>query len=216
MWYDYDADGIQDPNEPGIQGVMVTVTDSNSAARTPGTTDANGNYQISVPVGPTLTYTVQPTAGLPVGFTATTPVPQGVPPLQAGQQYLDADFGYDSNTLLGVIGNQVWSEVVVDGIYDANGADNIPGNVDASLAPGCERGFVAGPGRRATWNGDETIVGDDDDGHARAVHVPGVAGGQLLCGGVGHGERVDGLPAVADAVPAFGRQTTATGRSRIR
>ena len=123
-------------------------------------TNANGKYEIVVPVGPTLTYLVQPTAGLPVGsWTATTPVPQGVPPLQAGQKYLDADFGYDSNTLLGVIGNQVWREVVVDGIYDANGADNIAGNADDEPGiPGVSVDLWRDPDAVPTWDGDETIV----------------------------------------------------------
>ena len=207
VWYDYDADGIQDDNEPGMPGVTVTVTDSNIIPNTyTGTTNANGKYEIVVPVGPTLTYSVQPTAGLPAGsWTATTPVPQGVPPLQAGQKYLDADFGYDSNTLLGVIGNQVWREVVVDGIYDANGADNIAGNADDEPGiPGVSVDLWRDPDLVPTWDGDETIVGDDDDGHARAVHVPGCAGGQLLCDGVGHGERVDRLHAVADYCRAIG------------
>ena len=54
VWYDYDADGIRDPGEPGIPGVTVTVTGSNSQTYT-GTTDANGNYAIVVPVGPGVT-----------------------------------------------------------------------------------------------------------------------------------------------------------------
>ena len=212
VWYDYDADGIQDDNEPGIPGVTVTVTGSNGLTY-PGTTDANGKYEIVVPVGPTLTYLVQPTAGLPVGsWTATTPVPQGVPPLQAGQKYVDADFGYDSNTLLGVIGNQVWREVVVDGIYDANGADNIAGNADDEPGiPGVSVDLWRDPDAVPTWDGDETIMATTTTDTLGQYTFQGVAGGQLLRDGVGHGERVDGLPAVTDAVPAFGDRQSQPG-----
>ena len=147
VWYDYDADGVRDPGEPGIPGVTVTVTDSNNITYT-DITDQNGNYLISVPTGPTLSYTVQPTAGLPIGFTATTPVPQSVPPLQPGDQYLDADFGYDSNTLLGTIGNQVWEDTTPDGIFGA-GEVGIPGvSVD----------LWRNPDGSATLNGDEYII----------------------------------------------------------
>ena len=147
MWYDYDADGVRDPNEPGIPGVTVTVTDSNNLTYT-DITDQNGNYLISVPTGPTLSYTVQPTAGLPPGYTATTPVPQTVPPLSPGAQYLDADFGYDSNTLLGTIGNQVWKDTTMDGVFGA-GEVGIPGvSVD----------LWRDPDAVPTWDGDEYII----------------------------------------------------------
>ncbi len=193
VWYDYDADGIRDPNEPGIPGVTVTVTDSNNVTYT-GVTDANGNYTIVVPTGPTLTYTVQPTAGLPGGLTATTPAPQGVPPLAPGQQYLDADFGYDSNTLLGVIGNQVWKDTTPDGIFGA-GEPGLPGvSVD----------LWRNPDGSATFNGDETLAATTTTDTAGQYAFQGVPAGSLLRAGVGHGERVDGLLAVGHAVPAVG------------
>ena len=148
VWYDYDGDGVRDPNEPGIPGVTVTVTDSNNLTYT-DITDQNGNYLISVPTGPTLSYTVQPTAGLPPGLTPTTPVPQSVPPLSPGQQYLNADFGYDSPTnQFGTIGDQVWRDTTMDGVFGA-GESGIPGvSVDV----------WRNPDGSAAMNGDEYIV----------------------------------------------------------
>ncbi len=168
VWYDYDADGIRDPNEPGIPGVTVLVTDSNGATYG-GVTDANGNYTIVVPTGPTLTYIVQPILGLPGGLTATTPVPQGVPPLAPGQQYLNADFGYDSADL-GVIGNQVWKDTTPDGIFGA-GEPGLPGvSVD----------LWRNPDGSATFNGDETLAATTTTDTAGQYAFQGVPAGAYL------------------------------------
>ncbi len=204
VWYDYDADGIRDPNEPGIPGVTVTVTDSNGATY-PGTTDANGNYLIPVPTGPTLTYTVQPTAGLPGGLTATTPVPQGVPPLAPGQQYLDADFGYDSNTLLGVIGNQVWKDTTPDGIFGA-GEPGLPGvSVD----------LWRNPDGSATFNGDETLIATTTTDTAGQYAFQGVpAGDYLVLVSDTANVLTDYLPSATQFPPSATDNRTACSRTR--
>ena len=43
MWYDLNGDGIQDPNEPGVAGVVVELRQGNTVIATT-TTDANGLY----------------------------------------------------------------------------------------------------------------------------------------------------------------------------
>ncbi|MFH1194404.1 MAG: SdrD B-like domain-containing protein, partial [bacterium] len=46
VWHDKDVDGVQDSNEPGIQGVVVQLLQSNAVIATT-TTDANGFYQFT-------------------------------------------------------------------------------------------------------------------------------------------------------------------------
>ena len=55
VWLDIDKNGRQDPNEPGIAGVLVELLDANGAGIATATTDANGNYYFStlgVPANP--------------------------------------------------------------------------------------------------------------------------------------------------------------------
>ena len=44
VWWDVDEDGIQDPDEPGLQGVTVTLKDANGNTLATTTTDAQGAY----------------------------------------------------------------------------------------------------------------------------------------------------------------------------
>lgn len=44
IWEDFDRDGIQDPNEPGISGLTVNLINSSNATVGTAVTDANGEY----------------------------------------------------------------------------------------------------------------------------------------------------------------------------
>lgn len=44
VWTDTDDDGIQDPNEPAVTGVVMRLLDANGAIIASATTDATGNY----------------------------------------------------------------------------------------------------------------------------------------------------------------------------
>ncbi|MEZ4675057.1 MAG: SdrD B-like domain-containing protein [Caldilineaceae bacterium] len=79
VWEDLNHDGVQDPNEPGIPGVVVTLTDSNGLTQTV-TTDANGNYTFPALISGE-PYTV--TFVTPDGYMPTTP--------NAGDDALDSD-----------------------------------------------------------------------------------------------------------------------------
>ena len=87
VWYDQNADGVQDAGEPGITGVTATL----SGPPTPATsvTGTDGLYPVFGGLVPG-SYTV--TAACPAGFFATTPGNVDVA-LTAGQNFLDADFG---------------------------------------------------------------------------------------------------------------------------
>lgn len=51
VWFDVDGDGIQDPGEPGIAGVVVNLVDSAGHVIASATTDADGLYTIGVEAG---------------------------------------------------------------------------------------------------------------------------------------------------------------------
>jgi hypothetical protein len=124
VWFDVNANGIQDVGETGIAGVLVTITNSGGTSVT-STTDANGFYTL-----PNLapgTYTVVFTT--PAGYVAS-PALQGSDPtkdsdpvsgsvtvtLTAGQNKNSIDAGFYQ---VANLGNTVWYDVNMNGIKDA-------------------------------------------------------------------------------------------------
>ncbi|MBC6993809.1 SdrD B-like domain-containing protein [Neolewinella lacunae] len=78
VWQDNNTNGVQDPGEPGISGVKVTVTSQDGTYMDMTTTDGAGMYMFSVPPG---TYKI--TFEQPADFSPTTP--------NAGNDALDSD-----------------------------------------------------------------------------------------------------------------------------
>jgi len=68
IYNDADGDGVQDPEEEGIDGLEVLITDVNGNTQTI-TTDSNGNYSAMLPPG-MITITINE-AGLPEGIQQT-------------------------------------------------------------------------------------------------------------------------------------------------
>ncbi len=87
VWYDLNADGAQDPGEPGIPGVTAAL--SGDGAGTSDSAGADGFYPLFTGLAPG-NYTVDATC--PVGFFATTAGSVDVG-LAADESFLDADFG---------------------------------------------------------------------------------------------------------------------------
>ena len=44
VWLDENADGVQDPNEPGVEGIIAILQDCNGVELARDTTDATGFY----------------------------------------------------------------------------------------------------------------------------------------------------------------------------
>ncbi len=90
VWQDDDGDGVQDPGEPGVPGVTVTL--GGDGAGTSQSAGADGFYPrfTSLPPGD-FTVTVDLTTA-PAGWTLTTPATVAVD-LAVGEIFLDADFG---------------------------------------------------------------------------------------------------------------------------
>ena len=131
VFNDLDRDGIQDPGEPGIEGVTVTLYDSAGTPVGSTVTDGTGSY-VFTGLAPG-DYSVGFPTTLPNGVVLSTPdlggndatdsdanVTTGRTPtitLTAGQNVTSVDAGY--NSPLGSIGNFVWLDVDRDGIQDA-------------------------------------------------------------------------------------------------
>ena len=127
VWIDANANGIQEPGEPGISGVDLTLytvgadgkcgtADDTAVATT--TTDANGRYRFdAVPGG---TYCVDVVdATVPAGLKLVSGSdPAGPILLAEGQKYLAADFGYRADPDKGTIGDRVWSDANGNGVQD--------------------------------------------------------------------------------------------------
>ena len=129
VWVDTNGNGTQEPGETGLANVTVNVYASNGTTLIgSAVTDGSGIYRVyNLPAA---TYVVRPDpATLPAGFIATTTVPQTVV-LAGGQQYSDADFGYQAPAT-GSISGQLWIDTNSDGLVDA-GESNIP-NIPVAL-----------------------------------------------------------------------------------
>lgn len=89
VWRDTNANGVQDPGEPGIAGARVTLFSSTFGTTETAVTDAEGHYLLPGLVADAYTVTLDLSS---VTGTLTTPGVYTVD-LTAGEEYLDADFG---------------------------------------------------------------------------------------------------------------------------
>ncbi len=147
IWFDKDGDGVQDPDENGIPGVVVVVVDGQGNGWSV-TTDENGHYLIpGLPLDRTYTVTVPSTnfePGAPLEGMENTFDDDGgtnntssVMLTAENPIDLNQDFGYVGETP-GQIGNLVWLDSNADGKFDGvNGPDGIAGtDDDESIIPG--------------------------------------------------------------------------------
>jgi uncharacterized repeat protein (TIGR01451 family)/fimbrial isopeptide formation D2 family protein len=123
VWDDRDGDGVQDGDEPGISGVTVTLTGTDtfgSAVSFSTTTGTDGAYTFA---------NLPPSNG--AGYSVTVTPPSGMSPtydlngvgtpntttasLGAGATRTDVDFGYRGT---GSIGDRVWADRDGDGVQD--------------------------------------------------------------------------------------------------
>jgi fimbrial isopeptide formation D2 family protein/uncharacterized repeat protein (TIGR01451 family) len=154
VWYDLNADAVQDPNEPGIPGVTVILdyagpdgvfgnADDVTAASTT-LTGTNGIYNFTN-LAPGVYRARVDTASLPGGFNvATTPTSQTTALIPSGSSDLNRDFGFRGQ---GTLGDRVW--------LDSN-ADGSQGTT--ALEPG-----LPGVAVVLTWLGRDGVAGGNDD-----------------------------------------------------
>ena len=129
VFYDVNGDGTQEPGEPGIANVTVTLTGTDGAGNPVAanlTTDGTGNYAFTgLPPG---SYTVVVNPALnPAGLTAnTTPITQPTGFLPSGTNDPNQNFGFRGT---GSLGDTLWYDLNRDGVQD----NNEPGIANANL-----------------------------------------------------------------------------------
>ena len=129
VWQDLDRDGIQDPGEPGIQGVELVLKDAQGETVALTTTDGTGSYSFEGLCAGEYTLDLDP-ATLPPDFVPS-PTDQGeddtsdsdarpatVSLPEDNTQNPTFDFGFNS-PCTGSIGDFVWQDLNRDGIQDA-------------------------------------------------------------------------------------------------
>jgi hypothetical protein len=120
VWYDNDADGIQETGETGINGVTVQLLNSGGTVIATTTTSGDGNYSFNdLAAG---TYTVKiVTSSLPAGVVQTYDLDGTGTAHQATVTLTttsrsDVDFGYRGTAS---IGDRLWYDTDGDGVQDA-------------------------------------------------------------------------------------------------
>ncbi len=144
IWVDVDGDGVQDPEEVGIPGVTVQLTNlgadgllgTGDDTVITTTTNANGNYVFdNLPAGAYVVSIPTPPAGYTqtgdpdqFGLPCTTCDNQTSAPivLAPGDVFVNIDFGYKPETPAGSIGDTVWFDANANGTQDG-GEYGIPG-----------------------------------------------------------------------------------------
>ncbi|MCG7421235.1 carboxypeptidase regulatory-like domain-containing protein, partial [Macrococcus epidermidis] len=131
VWFDVDKDGIQDADEPGIEGATVTLTKPDGTTVTT-TTDENGNYIFeNLEPGD---YTV--TFETPEGYNGPTTVDSGDDTLDSDGQTVKVTMGTEDNMTIDSgfirvsVGDTVWEDDG-DGVQEP-GEPGIPG-VDVTI-----------------------------------------------------------------------------------
>jgi len=140
VWYDNNADGVQDPSELGVAGVVVNIFNADGTPVTdltgnpvgPTATDANGNYLFeNLPAGDY--YVEFDLNSLPAGHLVTAPdsinddtldsdadpttgQTSSTGPLADGEEDLSLDMGIFQPASLG---DTVWEDLNGDGVQDA-------------------------------------------------------------------------------------------------
>lgn len=154
VWHDVDGDGVQDPGEPGLVGVTVTLTwygpdgvpGGGDDAVLTTTTDVDGSYLFTgLPAGTHQVVVDEST--LPAGVTPTYDLDgaddsEALAVLADGEDRTDVDFGY---TGTGSIGDLVWLDLDGDGVFDSG-------------EPG-----IRGVAMSVTWAGIDGVFGTADD-----------------------------------------------------
>lgn len=111
IYLDINGDGNQDPGEPDLPSVTVVITDTFGVTQTV-TTDTNGNYTATVPIGAT-TADVDETT-LPAGSLQT----EGTDPTSATAiAGSTVDIGIDGYQQQGTVEGTVYTDENGDGVY---------------------------------------------------------------------------------------------------
>ncbi|MCH7228766.1 SdrD B-like domain-containing protein, partial [Haloferula sp. A504] len=124
VWNDRDGDGVRDPGEPGIEGVLVYIDADNDNRFDQGVetltyTDVDGLYRFENLADGTYSVRIE-ISTLPQGASQTYDLNGGLDheasrTLGVSEDAIDVDFGYTANASFGDI---VWTDTDGDGVQD--------------------------------------------------------------------------------------------------
>ncbi len=116
VWLDIDGNGVQDANEPGLEGALVELRDRSNKIIAMTYTDRNGNYAFGGLAAGTYNVVVNAPLGMTQTFDADGMGTQNRSTVTIGGAQplinLNQDFGYRG---AGTIGNLVWEDLNADG-----------------------------------------------------------------------------------------------------
>ncbi|KPI17159.1 Cna B domain protein [Actinobacteria bacterium OK074] len=154
VWYDANGNGVQDPSEPPVAGVVVTLTDTNGRTLT-ARTDANGEYYLGTADG------LKPNTSYEAAFDYSNVDPAGLPgsPTLASLKWTKTAVGSDRT---------------IDSNVDATGKTTVdvgdPGTVDHTIDAGLV-GPVNKLGDYVWYDNNENGIQDADEKPAPGVTV---------------------------------------------
>lgn len=129
VWHDVNSDGIQNPGEPGLEGVQVNLLDASNNVIAATVTSAGGAYEFTGLCSGAYQVALEAST-LPAGFSPTTPqvgadvevdssnAPVAVVLTAAIPSDLSVDFGFVA-PCAGSIGDFVFYDVDQDGVQDS-------------------------------------------------------------------------------------------------
>ncbi len=122
VWLDGNSNGLQEPGEPGMTNIPVTLRDSAGVVLATTTTDSTGAYRFTGLSARTyqVELTVPPTAVATFDIDGIGTAGSATVALAIGEDRTDVDFGYyiPAAPLPGSIGNRVWLDGDGDGVQD--------------------------------------------------------------------------------------------------
>ena len=123
IWDDLDEDGVQDPGEPGLDGIRVILYNGAGSPLATNTTDASGIYHFYGLSNGTYRAGCDLSTA-PAGYYPTTPTLLTNIVITSGLQYTNADFGLHSSIYVPTasVGDQVFLDANSNGVYDAGDA----------------------------------------------------------------------------------------------
>ena len=123
IWDDLDEDGVQDPGEPGLDGIRVILYNGAGSPLATNTTDASGIYHFYGLSNGTYRAGCDLSTA-PAGYYPTTPTLLTNIVITSGLQYTNADFGLHSSTYVPTasVGDEVFLDANFNGVYDAGDA----------------------------------------------------------------------------------------------
>ena len=172
-WLDLDADGVQDPGEPGVPGVQVVLYDGAGVSVNSAVTDATGAYSFAnlVPGDYSLLFVPPPSYALSPRDVGADDLDSDAfaPPERTALTTLDpgeSDTSWDVGLFqVSSLGDLVWHDRDADGVQDG-GEPGVPGVVVSLYRPGAD-GVIGG--------GDDVLVLTDTTDADGLYRFPGLA-----------------------------------------